>query len=506
MLLAGAGLVRAHPVPRSNHDRKIVVRVMPNAVEVQYHLELDAWTVVFKDLPAVLEPEKLAKLQSPREFYEEFTRGYAPILAGNLIAFLDGRDLEFRPIKHSHQVTDSVQCDYLFRAEWKLSPGKDHRFEFQEGNYRFDAGKIEVSLTAGEQLELANRVEPDEALLKKSAIDLAPGDDHRLRRLRATIRLRPASPENVNDSTGKSGESVPPPASRERPRPEDDHGSLLDLLLDTRHGLAMLLFLSACFGAFHALTPGHGKTLVAAYLVGQRGTVWHALLLGLVTTLSHTGAVLILAAVLLAWPDAVSFQALQFISGVLVVGLGFWLLLRRLAGQPDHVHLPGHHHHHHDPGHHHHPDQGHLVDPDDYHHPGHYHDHGHHHSHGHGAADHWHDEHGHLHPLPDSEQPVTTWGLIVLGISGGIIPCTDAILLFLFAISANRVALALPMLLAFSAGLAAVLVLIGMMVVFARNWLGSQWGESRWFGMLPVGSAAIITGLGIWLCYRSIQP
>src|SRR5439155_27187441 len=130
------------------------------------------------------------------------------------------------------------------------------------------------------------------------------------------------------------------------------------------------------FGAVHALTPGHGKTLVAAYLVGERGTVWHALLLGLVATLTHTGAVLLLAALLpLLFPQAVPAQVqgvLGFVGGLLIAGMGAWLLLRRLSGQADHFHLPGT---------------------------------GHHHLHGHGLdhspADHVHDEHGHIKPLAD---------------------------------------------------------------------------------------------------------
>ncbi|MBL8794770.1 MAG: nickel transporter, partial [Planctomycetia bacterium] len=75
-------------------------------------------------------------------------------------------------------------------------------------------------------------------------------------------------------------------------------GSLLDLLLDPARNFWVLLYLAAILGAGHALTPGHGKTLVAAYLVGERGTVWHAVLLGVVTTLTHTSTVLLLALVL----------------------------------------------------------------------------------------------------------------------------------------------------------------------------------------------------------------
>src|SRR5262249_20555156 len=150
--------------------------------------------------------------------------------------------------------------------------------------------------------------------------------------------------------------------------------------------------------------------------------------LGLVTTLTHTGAVLILAALLLfffphAVPSDIQF-VLGLVGGLLVAGMGIWLLLRRLSGGADHFHLPGHGHHH--------------VDHRR-HSPGGY------------RADHSHDEHKHIHPA----RPVPTgwWGIVVLGISGGIVPCWDAILMLGLAISAQRLWLGIPLLVAFSAGL-----------------------------------------------------
>src|SRR5262249_60353084 len=110
---------------------------------------------------------------------------------------------------------------------------------------------------------------------------------------------------------------------------------LLHLLLNTEVGFWALMLMAAGFGAVHALTPGHGKTLVAAYLVGERGTVWHAFVLGLVTTLTHTGSVLILAlAIALYFPDTVESnvqKTLGCIGGLLIAGLGVWLLLARLS-------------------------------------------------------------------------------------------------------------------------------------------------------------------------------
>lgn len=88
----------------------------------------------------------------------------------------------------------------------------------------------------------------------------------------------------------------------------------------------------------------------------------------------------------------------------------------------------------------------------------------------------------------------------MLGISGGIVPCWDAIAMLLFAISAQRLWLALPLLLAFSAGLAAVLIAIGIAVVYVKDFGGSRWGQSKLFQALPLVSAILITMMGLWLC------
>jgi nickel/cobalt transporter (NicO) family protein len=248
---------------------------------------------------------------------------------------------------------------------------------------------------------------------------------------------------------------------------------LLELLLDTRRGFALLLLLAAGLGAAHALTPGHGKTLVAAYLVGERGTLFHAVVLGLVTTLTHTAAVLALAAVLYFFPDAVpgTMLATQLVGGLAITLLGVWLLLRRLSGQADHVHLPGQ---------------------------------GHHHLHHHG--------HTHTHHLPDPEKGkgVGWWHLAVLGMQGGIVPCWDAIVILSLAVTTGRLSIALPLLLAFSAGLAAVLVGLGVAVVSARRWVGAHFGDSgrwqRFANVLPLICAVVIISMGAWLCYRGLHP
>lgn len=111
--------------------------------------------------------------------------------------------------------------------------------------------------------------------------------------------------------------------------------------------------------------------------------------------------------------------------------------------------------------------------------------------------------------IPPKVEKVGWWRLIVLGVSGGIVPCWDAIAMLGLAISSGRMWLGLPLLLAFSAGLAGVLVAIGVGVVYASKFAGARWGGTdRWrrlFQLLPLASATFITVIGLWLCYSSMH-
>jgi ABC-type nickel/cobalt efflux system permease component RcnA len=161
-------------------------------------------------------------------------------------------------------------------------------------------------------------------------------------------------------------------------------------------------------------------------------------------------------------------RVLGLVGGLLIAGVGFWLLLRRLGGQADHIHLPG---------------QG-------------------HHNHHHGD-----EAHGHTHPLPEVKGQLGWGRLVLLGIGSGIVPCWDAIAVLAFAISTHRLGLALPLLLAFSGGLACVLIALGMIVVWTKGIAQARLGDSRrWrkvFGALPIVSAAAVMVLGLWLCVAS---
>nr|MBA2451568.1 sulfite exporter TauE/SafE family protein [Chloroflexia bacterium] len=226
--------------------------------------------------------------------------------------------------------------------------------------------------------------------------------------------------------------------------------------------LALALGASLLWGAAHALTPGHGKAIVAAYLIGTRGTARHAALLGLTVTLTHTAGVFALALVTLSLsryflPEEL-YPWLSVGSGVLVVAIGLTLLYGRTLGNRG-------------------------APP--------------------GATVHNHGGASHCHSIPTGDT-VTTRSLLALGVSGGLVPCPSALVLLLGAISVGRLELGILLVLAFSVGLAGVLTGIGLLVVYAR-WLLRRFSfEPRAPRFLPAASAVIISIAGIALLVDSL--
>lgn len=222
-------------------------------------------------------------------------------------------------------------------------------------------------------------------------------------------------------------------------------------------------------GAIHALSPGHGKTIVAAYLVGSHGTMKHAAFLGGMVTFTHTISVFFLGFVTLflsryVLPEKI-YPVLGAISGLSIVWIGAMLFFQRMRNA-----LHGRPHHHHDH---------------------------HHHEHEHGLFTHDHGD-GHVHShVPEGE--VTMGSLIALGASGGMVPCPSALVLLLSSVALGRISLGLTLLVAFSAGLAVVLMGIGMMVLYAKHLLpdGKKTSTNLAFRYLPVASAGIIVCAGV---------
>ena len=263
--------------------------------------------------------------------------------------------------------------------------------------------------------------------------------------------------------------------------------SFTELIARKQLGWSVVLIALAVavgLGAFHALEPGHGKTLVAAYLVGSRGTMKHALLLGLIVTAAHTSGVYLLGGITLYASQYIVperlYPWLGVVSGVMITILGVVLLFQRYRSKG-----VGHSHHHH----------------------GHGHEQAHHHGHGH---DHQHGSHTHRHSPAHSHHEVqnktSLRELLTLGISGGIVPCPAALVVLLSAVSMNRVGFGLLLIVAFSAGLAAVLVGIGVLMVYARQSMSRFQSEGKWIThWLPITSSAFIVLFGLVLTWQALQ-
>jgi high-affinity nickel-transport protein len=251
-------------------------------------------------------------------------------------------------------------------------------------------------------------------------------------------------------------------------------------LISTQNKLSFWFLLSAALiaaslGALHALEPGHGKTIVAAYLAGSRGTAKHAVLLGIIVTASHTAGVFLLGAITLyasryIVPEQL-YPWLGAISGLSVAGLGVFIFLRHLTGESaEHSHAPGAQH------------------------------------------SHWFlsifkrpsgtrsDQ-----PLPATGRGLSIRELCILGITGGIVPCPAALVVLLSAFSLHRIGFGLFLISAFSLGLATVLVIVGLVMVYTKQVMSARIQENRAiFRYLPLVSSVFMSIVGIGITVSAI--
>ena len=251
--------------------------------------------------------------------------------------------------------------------------------------------------------------------------------------------------------------------------------------------LTILIALAIAFlwGGLHALSPGHGKTIVGAYLVGSRSNAQHALFLGLIVTITHTAGIFALGLVTLGTSQLILTEQLypwlSVLSGVLVTVIGLNLFISRLQGtQVSHSH-----------------------------------DHIHSHEHSHDLHDHqtlddslplrYHHNHEHSHLPSDGDLSSMNWSsLLVLGISGGLLPCPSALVVLLSAIAMGRIGFGLALVSAFSLGLAAVLTGIGLMLVYAKDRFEHLQFHIPKIKMLPIASALCITLIGLGITSQAL--
>jgi ABC-type nickel/cobalt efflux system permease component RcnA len=359
----------------------------------------------------------------------------------------------------------------------RLQPGA--RISYPPGQGGLKLTRVELTLSA--DVSAARRVVvhdgtfPDRVGWK--AIEILPGKGTAVRSnvyeqdptngLRSYPKDTLASPLDQRTATftvepggGTVKAPAPPPDYRATTadRSGDGFAGVFDNAASGNGVLALLLLIAFGWGALHALSPGHGKAMVAAYLIGTRGTARHALGLGAVVTVTHTIGVFVLGFVTLALSQYILpedlYPWLNLVAGLLVVTVGLGVLRSRIRHVRAHR-AHAHNHHHHD----------------------------------------------HSHDVPDR---VTWRGLVGMGAAAGLIPCPSALVVLLGAISQHQVGLGLVLIGAFSLGLAATLTGLGLAVVYAKRVLTRIRVPARVVVALPAVSAVLIVGVGLALTAQAI--
>lgn len=473
----------AHPMGNISVNHYSRITVGPEQVEIVYALDL-AEIPTFK----LLQGWNLTAA-SPRKSLEQKAAQQMREWARKLAVQSHGKTVH--PVYESSElaVSDGAGNMPVMRITAKLRVhGVAGKLDYEDGNYPDRAGWKEVVVASGKGATLGKSSAGTED--RSHGLKVYPQD--------ATV----SSPQVLKASVQWTSEALPVVATKVKPTevakltpvaaavpaaPQASgtvvRGDFLSELLSRKEiSFSMILIgLAVAFGlgAVHAFSPGHGKTMVAAYLVGSRGSFKHAAFLGAMVTFTHTISVFALGFVTLflsryILPEQL-YPVLGAISGITIAWIGGTLFFRRIRKL-----RPQHHHHH---------------------------DHDHSHSHDHDHA-HDHGPNGHTH-VPEGE--VTMGSLIALGASGGLVPCPSGLVILLSSIAIGRVGLGILLLVGFSAGLAAVLTAIGLLVVYAKSWLpdAEAAAASPAFRYIPVASAAVVVVLGILMTGVSlgfIQP
>jgi ABC-type nickel/cobalt efflux system permease component RcnA len=541
-LLMAAGGAGAHPLGNFtiNHFSRVEVgrehvklRFVVDMAEISTIQQLGSAGVVNANNPTQAELDSFLSRAA-----DEFKQGLA--------LTIDGSPLELTCERMNISVlpgagglnTLRIDCDYRATLP-KLEPAQAYRrLGFEDNNHVSRIGwheiviKPDVGITVFDSSAYGNAITDELKAYPQDAIS-APLDERTAQLSFTTGSVAPAGTRPLITRDGRQCTS-----SRDR---------LAELIAvpEITPGIVLLgLLLAAGLGSLHSLSPGHGKTVVGAYLVGSRGTARHAAFLGLTVTITHTAGVFALGLVTLLashyiLPEQL-YPVLSLISGVIVVAIGASLFFKRLGaarrGSP--VHKPEHAHphqvHDHRP-HHLHADRD--DDPGSDHEHTHAHDHelthwhltahqshthahthSHHHDnvHAHGHADSERDHTGQMHshggrshshlPLGSDGSPITWRSLVALGISGGLLPCPSALVVLLASISLHRVGYGLLLVIAFSLGLASALTAVGLLFVYAGRVMKSRSAGRLAFAarFVPVLSALVITCAGAIICWQAL--
>ena len=457
--VAAAPPAAAHPLGNFTVNRYSGIDLAPGSVRITYVVDM-------AEIPTYQETANIDTngdgtiTDAERQAWADRT---APTLLSSQQLLVDGSALRLQ-VETATMTFRSGQAGLpILRLVVELRgsiAGRTGRVDYRDANYPGRIGWKEITA----------RAEPGLALVGSSVPTMSVSD---------TLLAYPvnmlASPLDVTSATfsfgpgtGTAGSSARGEAKTVSGAPIASGGSFAGLVSWRLTPLILVgsLVLAFGFGAVHALGPGHGKTITAAYLVGSGARRAQATVIGVAVSLMHTASVLTLGLVFLvlarSFPPERVYPWLEVATGLVALGLGAYLVIvrvraRRRGDDPwhGHTHAPsGDHEHPHD------------------------HDHDH-----------------------DHARPVTPRSLAALAVAGGILPSPTAFVVLLGAVRAHRIAYGLGLILAFSVGLATALVLVGVFAIRARSTVVERF-RGRWASLIPVASAAVIVGFGVFFVTR----
>ena len=443
----------AHPLGNFTINLYSGIHVTPGGVRIDYVVDM-AEIPTFQEMPNVDADGDGRASEAERAAWADRT---APQLLSNLSLFVGEQPVELDVLSSSVRLGSGQGGLSILRLEATFGgPVADvGTIRYRDDNYPGRIGWREITAVGEDGAAVERSSVPVDSV--SDALLSYPGDllSSPLHVTAATVTYaqgvsRPAVPE--------PGTSAPGAARRGLAG-----GAFADLVSRTGMPLvALSILLAAGFGALHALGPGHGKTLMAAYLVGSGGRVRQAAAVGGAVAVMHTASVLALGSMVLSAerllaPERV-YPWLGLASGLVAVALGAGLLVSRLAAwgsarrhELEHERGPGH-------------------------------------------------EHGHVQAVPD-EPVLSRRSLTALAVAGGILPSPTALVVLLASVAFHRVVFGLALIAAFSIGLAAALMAVGVLALRARD-VVSRRMSSRWAKLVPVVSAGAIVAFGLVLMVR----
>jgi nickel/cobalt transporter (NicO) family protein len=430
--------VSAHDIPNARVDRSIQAAIAPGRLTIDYEVSLAELTLV-QDLRGLISalPEG-----DRRALYDRYGQVTGPLNAKGFLVAVNGRPLELRLLGFDLAVEEHPR--YTFHFEATLS--ERGRLSIRDANYVASEGTSRLALKREPGLDVRTDDLPQDVqqIPIRPVWQLTDAEERRTKGIE--VEFGPTS-QTVFAASASTPAQQTAPRTASQPERSFEPSNRLARLLDRAEAmpLAALWALAFVMGAAHAIQPGHGKTLVAASAVGERGEGrgTRGVALAVVITVAHMSSVLAIALVL--WATRTTRYAdinrtLARVAGFTIAAIGLWRLGRHLAGFGEH------------------------------------------------AGDELH--------APAS---LGTRGVLSLGLAGGLVPCWDAVVLIILAEAVGRLTLGLFLLLGFSFGMAAVLVLVGVVATRLRG-LAVRTGESGvWERRLGLVSAAALTAIGLYL-------